>query len=265
MFDGLDGKGLLIHHWDTDGICSAKLLLEKLSTKNITNKTPNLGNYYLTDEEMEAYKDYDFVIVVDMNLPEENINKLNEKAKIMIFDHHLGKENKNVIHHNPVIKGENPDDYPSASWIVNDFLKNNINLFALLGIVGDHEKKIKKNKKFNDIIENYCKENNLTFEDLHRMVYLLDTNYKIGDKESVEKAPHILLKNDTPENILNNPIWNDNFSKLETEMQRQLDMPEDEIEALARQSMVLPDYEGNPRVANYKEMVELVKEAYYQS
>lgn len=46
---------------------------------------------------------------------------------------------------------------------------------------------------------------------------------------------------------------------------RQVDMPEDEIEALARQSMVLPDYEGNPRVADYEEMVELVKEAYYQS
>jgi alcohol dehydrogenase len=46
---------------------------------------------------------------------------------------------------------------------------------------------------------------------------------------------------------------------------REVDMPDDEIEALARQSMVLPDYEGNPRVATYDEMVELVKEAYFQS
>jgi alcohol dehydrogenase class IV len=46
---------------------------------------------------------------------------------------------------------------------------------------------------------------------------------------------------------------------------RQVEMPEEEIEALARQSMVLPDYEGNPRVASYEDMVELVKEAYYQS
>jgi alcohol dehydrogenase class IV len=41
-------------------------------------------------------------------------------------------------------------------------------------------------------------------------------------------------------------------------------MPEDEIEALAKQSMGLPDYQGNPRVATYEEMLELVKEAYYQ-
>jgi alcohol dehydrogenase class IV len=42
-------------------------------------------------------------------------------------------------------------------------------------------------------------------------------------------------------------------------------MPEEEIEALAKQSMVLPDYQGNPRVATFEEMIELVKEAYYQT
>jgi alcohol dehydrogenase class IV len=43
---------------------------------------------------------------------------------------------------------------------------------------------------------------------------------------------------------------------------RDVDMPESEIEALARQCMVLPDYQGNPRVATPEEMVELVKESY---
>jgi alcohol dehydrogenase class IV len=41
-------------------------------------------------------------------------------------------------------------------------------------------------------------------------------------------------------------------------------MPQEEIEELARQSMVLPDYQGNPRVATYEEMLELVNEAYFQ-
>jgi alcohol dehydrogenase class IV len=43
---------------------------------------------------------------------------------------------------------------------------------------------------------------------------------------------------------------------------KDVDMPESEIEALARQCMVLPDYKGNPRVATPEEMVELVKESY---
>jgi alcohol dehydrogenase class IV len=39
-------------------------------------------------------------------------------------------------------------------------------------------------------------------------------------------------------------------------------MPESEIESLAKQCMVLPDYKGNPRVATEKEMVDLVKSSY---
>jgi len=39
-------------------------------------------------------------------------------------------------------------------------------------------------------------------------------------------------------------------------------VPENELEALAVQCMVLPDYKGNPRVATEKEMLELVKASY---
>ena len=176
MLKELKGKGLLIHHWDTDGICSARLLLKHLSDKKIDNRTPGLGNYYLIDSELEQYSKYDFVIIADMNLPEANIQKLAENAKLMIFDHHLGKVIETVFHHNPVIKGENPDKYPSASWIINEFLGSGINLFAILGIVGDHEQTIKKNKEFYKKIIDFCKANNLSFEDILKMVYLLDSN-----------------------------------------------------------------------------------------
>jgi alcohol dehydrogenase class IV len=39
-------------------------------------------------------------------------------------------------------------------------------------------------------------------------------------------------------------------------------VPESELPALARQSMVLPDYQGNPRVATLGEMEALVRESY---
>lgn len=45
---------------------------------------------------------------------------------------------------------------------------------------------------------------------------------------------------------------------------KDVNMTEDEIDALAKQCMVLPDYKGNPRVATPGEMAELVKEAYNQ-
>ena len=43
---------------------------------------------------------------------------------------------------------------------------------------------------------------------------------------------------------------------------KDVNMPGSEIEALAKQSMVLPDYESNPKVPSYEDMVELVKASY---
>ena len=229
MLDKIQGKGLLIHHWDTDGICSARLILEKLGEKIVLNKTPIIGNYYLTEEELEEYSKYDFIIIADMSLPEENVKKLAERAQVMIFDHHLGKVVKEVFHHNPVIKGENPDEYPSASWIVNKFIGNDVNLFAILGIVGDHEQKIKKNTTIYNVITKFCEENYLTFDDLLKMCYLLDSNYKLGDKKSVEEAPHLLLKINSASDILNNDKLNEKFTKLNDEISRQLNLPVNEI------------------------------------
>jgi len=48
-----------------------------------------------------------------------------------------------------------------------------------------------------------------------------------------------------------------------TETLKDAKMPEEEITALAKQSMVLPDYQGNPRVATEEEMLALIKQAYY--
>jgi single-stranded DNA-specific DHH superfamily exonuclease len=229
MLETLKGKGLLIHHWDADGLCSAKIMLEHLKDKQIKNVTPTLGNYYLTQEELKKYSKYDYIIIVDMSLTPDNVQQLSKNSKVMIFDHHLGKIYENVFHHNPIIKGENPDLYPSASWIINDYLGNDVNLYALLGIVGDHEQKIKNNFEFNKKINEFCKKNNLTFEDLHKMVYLLDSNYKIGDKKAVEESPHELLKIKKPQEILNNKTWNTNLKNLDDEMNKLLKMPNEQI------------------------------------
>ena len=43
---------------------------------------------------------------------------------------------------------------------------------------------------------------------------------------------------------------------------KDIGMPKDEIEKLAAQCMVLPDYKGNPKVATENEMIELVQNSY---
>ena len=232
MLKELNGKGLLIHHWDTDGICSARLLLEHLNDKDIVNKTPILGNYFLTEDELKEYQGFDFVIVADMSLPKENILALAKNSKVAIFDHHLGPVIEEVFHYNPVIKGEDPNKYPSASWIINDYLKNPVNLFALLGVVGDHEKRIQNNSLFLKIIDEFCKEKNITFEDLHNMVFLIDSSYKIGDRIEIENMPHLFLKIKDHNDILNNNKWNKNLKLLNTEISKQLEAPIEEINGL---------------------------------
>ena len=229
MFEDLKGSGLLIHHWDTDGICSARLLLEKLP-KDIVNKTPMLGNYFLTDEELTAYSSYDFVIIADMALPEENILRLAKHSKVLIFDHHLQPPIPGVFHQNPIGQGKDPLLYPSASWIVNDFLGNPVNLFALLGIVGDHEKRIQTNKTFYALITDFCTQQHLTFDELLTMVYLLDSSYKIGDRKAVEETPHLLLEYTDAQRILQNIRWKNNLSLLEKEIAKYIDAPFEEKE-----------------------------------
>jgi len=217
MLEELQGSGVLIHHWDTDGICSARLLLEKL-LKNVVNKTPVLGNYFLTEEELTSYASSDFVIVVDMALPEENIKRLAKHAQVLIFDHHLQQLIPGVVHHNPIGKGQDPLLYPSASWIVNDFLGNPVNLYALLGIVGDHEKRIQTNKEFYAKITDFCTLERFTFDELLMMVPLLDSSYKVGDRKAVEEAPHLLLEYSDARRILQNIRWKNNLVLLEKEI-----------------------------------------------
>jgi len=227
MFEDLKGSGLLIHHWDTDGLCSARLLLERLP-KDIINKTPVLGNYFLTEEELDSYSSYEYVIIVDMALPEENILRLAKHSKVLIFDHHLQPLIPGVSHHNPIGQGKDPQLYPSASWIVNEYLGNSVNLFALLGILGDHEKRIQTNKPFYDLITDFCEKNHLTFDEVLRMVYLLDSSYKLGDRATVEETPRLLLHYTDGRCILQNVRWKDTLLLLEREITKYVDAPYEE-------------------------------------
>jgi DHH family len=232
MFEELDGSGLLIHHWDTDGICSARLLLENLVNKKIVNKTPVLGNYFLTPEELSVYVNYNFILVVDMALPPEQILQLAKHTKVMIFDHHLQQPIQGVFHQNPIIKGENPNNYPSASWIVNEYLGNSINVFALLGIIGDHEQRIQTNITFYSKITDFCTKQRFTFDELLQMVYLLDSNYKIGDQKAVEETPHLLLEYTDAHRILQNVRWKNNLITIEKEISKFVDTPCEEKEGV---------------------------------
>jgi single-stranded DNA-specific DHH superfamily exonuclease len=223
--------GLIIHHWDTDGICSAAILLESIG-EDMDTRIPKIGNYYLTTEEIADISDkgYEFIIVADMAIPKGNIHQLKRgsDAEIYIFDHHLQDiiNIEGVNHYNPVSMGEPIERCPSTSWILSDYLNRGIDLLSILGAVGDNELKIKRNQYVFSKIERFLEESTLSFDDLLTMVELIDSNYKVGDQEKVLNAVRFIKENQSsPESILENNAWHQNLKNLEKEIAYQSSMP----------------------------------------
>ncbi|MCK5030764.1 MAG: single-stranded DNA-specific exonuclease, partial [Thermoplasmatales archaeon] len=82
------------------------------------------------------------------------------------------------------------------------------------------------------IIDDFCKENNITFDILLNMVFLIDSNYKIGDRAEIESMPHLFLKIKDHNDILNNSKWNKNLKELNDEISKQLEKSTEEINGI---------------------------------
>lgn len=217
-------KALLIHHWDTDGICSAKILLENF--KGIrANITPIIGNYFLTEREMGFASGFDSIIIADMALPEKNIYQLKRDSEVLIYDHHIQDQLDVKLHENPISRGRKPNEYPSTSYVITRFLGKPVDLYALLGAVGDREEKLKENPIFWQILKRFLRDNELTFKNLLKMAEMLDSIYRVGDKEGVEHAPHLLIEHTGPEYIMKNKEWANNIRNLEEKMEEIMTEP----------------------------------------
>ena len=222
-------KGLIIHHWDTDGICSAAIILEYIG-KEIDTFIPQIGNYYLTDDEILkiSHKGYDWIIIADMAIPKDNVLQIKAEsgADIYIFDHHLQDIIEGVNHYNPVSMGEPVEKYPSCTWVLSKYLNREIDLFSILGAVGDNEIKIRDNRYIFSAIEKVLDNLNITFENLLTMVELIDSNYKIDSRKTAISAVSFIRKYRlTPGYILNNNEWHQNLEKLNKEIAYQSNMP----------------------------------------
>lgn len=185
-------KGLIIHHWDTDGLCSAALLVNYLIKINpkfkLDLKTPIINNYFLEDIDYHNIKEnkYDFIITCDINFPEDVINSLNNICpnQIYIFDHHRQKPYKNVFYFNK--------NYPSCSLVINEYLKQKYNLTAVLGAIGDQEEKIKKDEIFWPQIKEILAKNNISLTEALHMRNLIDSCYQTNDYYSFREVIELL-------------------------------------------------------------------------
>ncbi len=214
--------GLLIHHWDTDGVCSAALLLRH-RYRGYTNWTPTLGAFYLSPDQIRWIQQFDEVVIADMALPRENVDELARMCDVTVYDHHHQEPIEGVRHINPVARGSDQDEYPSCTWVLKEHLSLPTSLHVVLGLVGDREDKLKETPVFWELTQRFAAENGLAPEALPEMVQLIDSCYKMGDREAVTAAPRLLAEKDDAATILRHRGWKRNRDMFDEELRKILE------------------------------------------
>jgi len=207
---------LVVHHWDTDGICSAALLNRILEPEEFSNISAPIGDFSFDKRIMDAISQHDPIYVVDLNLPQ--IMEKMEKNIIFIDHHHQSKiENGFIDQINPLLKGIDADFYPSATTVISDEF-DAWNLLSVLGAVGDVGDKAFKHDKVKKVLDG----SNLKPEDISRLVTLIDSNYIAMDQEGVEGAVNVILSNDLSD-LLEYRKWNEYANSIERTIKDTLD------------------------------------------
>lgn len=198
---------LLLHHWDTDGLASAALLLDDMAEVSphtrVTLMHPTINNYFLTMTEYEYVHTLhpDLIVIVDLNFPPDVFDRLEEVAPLFVFDHHVQTATINRPGVQNVV-------YPGCSMLINDYLLKPLSLTAVLGMVGDQEDRLKDRSDFFPQVEEMMKQYDVTFDEMVWMTKFLDTMYMIGDDEGLTYAIELLRTNPagalTDERLLNN-------------------------------------------------------------
>ncbi|ASJ11587.1 DHH family phosphoesterase [Thermococcus thioreducens] len=181
---------LIIHHWDTDGITSAALLVRALEMEGFTNMTAPIGEFRFDERIWEAVEKTERLYVLDFNVPGE-VEKVN--IPTLFIDHHTQPRIKNplVEQVNPSLGGEY---YPSCSLVVSEHF-GIWNAWSALGVVGDIGKKAFELDKVRKLLE----REGISREDALRLVELIDSNYIAMEREAVGKAVEVLLSRDLKE------------------------------------------------------------------
>lgn len=200
----VSGKGLLVYHWDTDGVTSAALLLNFLAQHKagwqIDLLHPTIGNYFLVPEEYERIRagKYDLIMSVDLNFSVETIEELEKTAPaVLVFDHHV--QTRDIKR-----PGKQDTSFPGNSFLVNSVLENPLSVTAILGMVGDQEERLKEREDFFPFVELALQGTGKTFDDVLRLTKLIDTNYITLDSAGLERM--IALVKQDPLSLLEDPV-----------------------------------------------------------
>jgi len=206
----------IVHHWDTDGICSAALIANMLESNGMDwkNYTPPIGKFELDNRIRKSINDFEKVFFLDLNISLEDIKK-----QVIFIDHHIQAKisKENVQYINPIIEGgRSSEDFPSATWIISTYFSL-WNHLSALGVIGDKGEKI-FNEKIGQKVKELLKTAGLSLDDSLKLVSLIDSNYIVMDREGVENAVKEVMNN--PKHLLNHDKWLENLEKIRFEVDK---------------------------------------------
>ncbi|MBN1538847.1 MAG: DHH family phosphoesterase [Candidatus Thermoplasmatota archaeon] len=204
---------LIVHHWDTDGICSAAKIVKALGVDpgNYVNISPPIGEFGFDSRIVDAMKEHDEIFVVDLNLPRELEGV---RKKVTFIDHHIQERVKNdlVDHINPLLNGSDPADHPSCTVVISEHF-DSWDLLSALGAVGDVGDRALKDPRVKDQLD----QAGITIEEAKKIVILIDTSYVAVDLEAVEEAVNVVLSA-TPQELLAMPLWTQRHGDIRRSM-----------------------------------------------
>ncbi|MBN1390099.1 MAG: DHH family phosphoesterase [Candidatus Thermoplasmatota archaeon] len=191
---------LIVHHWDTDGVCSAAKIVKALKPSSFVNMSPVIGEFNFNDRIRNAMDEHDDIFIVDLNLPGE-LERV--KKKVTFIDHHIqGRvQNELVDHINPLLDGGDMKEYPSCTTVISEHF-GDWDLLSSLGAIGDVGEKAIQNPAVKEQLD----KAGIGLKEAERIVTLIDTNYLAVDIEGVEEAVKLVLSLSYHE-MLKHPPW----------------------------------------------------------
>lgn len=231
----------VIHHWDADGVASAALVIEEVMRTapgaHVLNRSPTIGRWALDGTEIAALDEWrpDLLVIVDLAIMDNDLDAILDGLQgvhAVMVDHHRAEVpgHPRLDYINPVAFGEPETEYPACSWVLRGLLGRGTDLLTVLGVFGDRGRVVAEEPVWADL-EPFLEDSGLTWDDMHRLVDLVDSSAKRVDRQAVDDAVGLLLAGwREPEGLLAHEAWNEGAREVERAMNEQLEHgPEKEV------------------------------------
>ncbi len=190
----------IVHHWDTDGLCAAALLIRLLKPRGveIIRVIPRIGSYDVEAIDLEKLMDSDLVLVLDYGIRCRDLVALKAKCRvpIVVVDHHANEICSEVeVFANPRAYGVQELDAPSTTYVLSQMLNTEMNDLVALSIVGDLSTFIEQSSWCRAVRDTLAQHIGYPLRFVYRIVRMVDVCYQyVDDPRCFDIAVQDLVK-----------------------------------------------------------------------